>query len=247
MMIGIDRNHAAIRMMKPPLFVFLVPNLLVPKRRLGTLLPETLFRGSGIANSRRRETVFPAVGSQTEFGNQEKHLIAPLPATSSFSGRCRMYSSNSGRNLRSAFFTGQPAPSARPQIVVPGMMPMCRRLRRGCRGPPAGPGPRRMRSMIFSIQPVPSRHGVHWPHASWAKNRQLLCSTSTMLVVLVDDRDRRGAQAQAADLAGAVEVERRVELRLGHEAHADAAGDARPSPCGPSRRRRRTCRSARGR
>src|SRR5436305_909730 len=35
-----------------------------------------------------------------------------------------MNASNSGRNLRTIVFTGQPAPSARPQIVVPGMMPM---------------------------------------------------------------------------------------------------------------------------
>ena len=35
-----------------------------------------------------------------------------------------MYSSNSPRNFVIAFFTGQAAPSARPQIVVPGMMPI---------------------------------------------------------------------------------------------------------------------------
>ena len=44
--------------------------------------------------------------------------------------------------------------------------------------------------------------------------------------LFVEDRHRRGAQAEAADLAGAGEIERRVELRLGHQAHADAAGDA---------------------
>ncbi len=43
---------------------------------------------------------------------------------------------------------------------------------------------------------------------------------------LVEDRYRCRAQAEAADLAGAVEVERRVEFLLGHDAHADAAGDA---------------------
>ena len=36
-------------------------------------------------------------------------------------------------------------------------------------------GPRLMRVMIRSDQLVPSRHGVHWPHDSWAKNRQQLC------------------------------------------------------------------------
>src|SRR6185369_4418332 len=43
--------------------------------------------------------------------------------------------------------------------------------------------------------------------------------------VVVDDRDGGGAEAQAADAAGAVEVERGVEFIFGHEAHADAAGD----------------------
>src|SRR5579885_3372688 len=43
--------------------------------------------------------------------------------------------------------------------------------------------------------------------------------------LVVDDRHRRGAQAEAADLARPGEVQRRVQLRLGHEPHADAAGD----------------------
>src|ERR1700722_5492401 len=44
--------------------------------------------------------------------------------------------------------------------------------------------------------------------------------------LLVEDGNGRGAQAEAADLAGAVEIERRVEFLFGHHAHADAAGDA---------------------
>ena len=44
--------------------------------------------------------------------------------------------------------------------------------------------------------------------------------------LVVEDRHGRGAQPEAADLARGREVERRVELGLGHEAHADAAGDA---------------------
>src|SRR5262249_19403799 len=43
---------------------------------------------------------------------------------------------------------------------------------------------------------------------------------------LVEDRDGGGPEAEAAGLAGAVEVERRIELRLGHHAHADPTGDA---------------------
>src|SRR5262249_24203378 len=89
----------------------------------------------------------------------------------------RMYCSNSGLNLRMAFLTGQPAPSDRPQIVVPGMMPMrwptSSRMSRSSRRP----WPCRSRSMIFSIQPVPSRHGVHWPHDSCEKKRQMLYTT----------------------------------------------------------------------
>src|SRR5262249_43964129 len=36
----------------------------------------------------------------------------------------------------------------------------------------------------------------------------------------------RGAQAEAADFARPIKVERRIELRFGHHAHADAAGNA---------------------
>ena len=45
--------------------------------------------------------------------------------------------------------------------------------------------------------------------------------------LVIDDDHRRRAQAQAADFAGAVEVQRRVEFLLGEEAHAHAAGDDR--------------------
>src|SRR5262249_18309091 len=44
--------------------------------------------------------------------------------------------------------------------------------------------------------------------------------------LFVENRHRRRAQAEPADLAGAVEVERCVKFGLGHQAHADAAGDA---------------------
>src|SRR5207245_5541953 len=43
---------------------------------------------------------------------------------------------------------------------------------------------------------------------------------------LVEDDDCGGAQPQATDLARAVEIQRRVELGLGHEAHAEAGGNA---------------------
>ena len=84
-----------------------------------------------------------------------------------------------------------------------------------------------IRSSICSAQAVPSRQGVHWPQLSWAKNRQLLCRKSTIDYGFVQHDDGRRAQAQAADLARAGEIERAVELGRGQQAHADAAGNGR--------------------
>ena len=93
-----------------------------------------------------------------------------------------MYSSNSGRNFLIAFFTGHAAPSDSPQIVVPGMIPIESRNFQQQIEIFQLPRPERMRSRIFVIQLVPSRHGVHCPHDSCDMNRQQLYSTSTMLV-----------------------------------------------------------------
>src|SRR5438132_13571252 len=41
----------------------------------------------------------------------------------------------------------------------------------------------------------------------------------------IENGDGRRAQPEAADLARPVEVERRIELGFGHDAHADAAGN----------------------
>src|SRR5262249_54884824 len=69
--------------------------------------------------------------------------------------------------------------------------------------------------------------------AGGALAARLVCEESTDIVQniddaggLVEDGDGGGAEAETADLARPVEVERRVELRLGHQSHADAAGDA---------------------
>src|SRR5262245_36346848 len=43
---------------------------------------------------------------------------------------------------------------------------------------------------------------------------------------LIEDGDRRSPEPETTDFAGAVEIEGRVEFLLGHEPHADAAGDA---------------------
>ena len=45
------------------------------------------------------------------------------------------------------------------------------------------PWPARMRLRIFSSQEVPSRHGVHFPHDSRAKNRTTLWQALTTSVV----------------------------------------------------------------
>ena len=123
-----------------------------------------------------------------------------------------MYSSNSARNLRMIVFTGQPAPSARPQIVVPGMMPM------------------RSATSIEDVQifqpalaAADAVDDLEHPAGALAARRTLaarLVGEEPADVVqhiddaglLVEDRDGRGAQAEAADLAGAVEIERHVEL-----------------------------------
>ena len=73
-----------------------------------------------------------------------------------------------------AFLIGQAAPSARPQIVVPGMMPrLLARLSMRSRSS-SRPPPDRIRWIIVFSQPVPSRQGVHCPQLSWAKKRQVL-------------------------------------------------------------------------
>src|SRR5262249_8213988 len=99
---------------------------------------------------------------------------ATASATVCFFWPLRIYCSNSGRNFLTAFLTGQPAPSDRPQMVVPGMMPIrwptSARISRSSRRP----CPARIRSRICNIQPVPSRHGVHCPHDSCEKKRAIL-------------------------------------------------------------------------
>ena len=106
--------------------------------------------------------------------------------------------------------------------------------------------PRRPRSAsrTLSSQGVPSRHGVHWPHDSWAKNFARFCAASTMQVS--SSITMIAAEPSIEPFAAsAVEVERAV-LDLGGRQHRrrGAAGDdrlelaCRPSCPGRSRRRR---------
>src|SRR5262249_8888629 len=93
-----------------------------------------------------------------------------------------MYSSISGRNFAIAFLIGHAAPSASPQIVVPGMIPMLLAFGERMRSSWIRPPPALMRFRVLYIHDVPSRHGVHWPQLSWAKKRAVLYRKSMMLV-----------------------------------------------------------------
>src|SRR5215813_11950803 len=96
-----------------------------------------------------------------------------------------------------AFLIGHAAPSARPQIVVPGMMPIVSPISSS-------------RSRSFS-RPLPAL--IRSSMRTDQRDR------------LVHDYDARRAKPQTADLARPVEIERRVELRFSEQPHADAAGD----------------------
>ena len=87
---------------------------------------------------RQLDAVEPLVRRQLHFPSVDpnhRHVCVPQCVVQSSAGTgslssypCgfvrRMYDSNSSRNLRMAFLIGQAAPSANPQIVVPGMMPI---------------------------------------------------------------------------------------------------------------------------
>ena len=111
-----------------------------------------------------------------------------------------------------AFLTGQPAPSARPQIVVPGMMPMLsptstRMSRSSSRPPPAADA---LDHLEHPAGPLAARRALA---------ARLVGEEPAGVVqqvdhdgLVVDHRDRGGAQAEQPTLAGRCEIERRVEL-----------------------------------
>lgn len=72
-----------------------------------------------------------------------------------------MYSSNSARYLLIAVLIGQAAPSARPQMVVPGIVPMDAEISSSKSISLNLPCPARIRSRILVDHAVPSRQGVH--------------------------------------------------------------------------------------
>ena len=68
-----------------------------------------------------------------------------------------------------------------------------------------------MRLSISSIQFVPSRHGVHWPQDSWAKNFASRATSCTMQVVSSITMTAAEPEHRAG-LGDRVEVELDVDL-----------------------------------
>ncbi len=124
-----------------------------------------------------------------------------------------MYSSNSPRNLRDRVLhrpggaVGQAADRRAGHDAD-----RVGRPRAAGRGPRAGPGRADAVQDLAASSRCPRGTACTGRTTRGRRTGRLLYSTSTMLVWSSIDGDRRGAQAQAADLAGAVEVERRVEL-----------------------------------
>src|SRR2546428_13377928 len=85
-----------------------------------------------------------------------------------------MYSS---RNFFTDEITGPMAASPRAQSDLP---PMLSDISSSRSASSRRPSPLSMRSRIDSSQLVPSRHGVHWPHDSCAKNFASRHTASTM-------------------------------------------------------------------
>ena len=149
-----------------------------------------------------------------------------------------MYSSSSPRNLATPFLIGQAAPSARPQIVVPGNDAHV-----------VGEVEHDVEVFEPAAAGLDPLHGLVEPGGSFAAGRALAAALvgeeAAGVVEIVDDAGLvvdhghgGGAQAQAAGLAQALEIERRVELFGRQEAHADSARHGRlglaplPDPAG---------------
>ena len=90
--------------------------------------------------------------------------------------------SNSLRNLFIIVRTAQLLPSASPQIVVPGPIPIDPAISSNRSRSLLVPSPRSILQSILYVQSVPSRQGVHWPHDSAAKNLQIFRATATISV-----------------------------------------------------------------
>src|ERR1700761_2570793 len=75
------------------------------------------------------------------------------------------FAANSSGDLARKLWVGQAQASPKAQMVLPAMLSATFFRTEGSR---ATPPPASRRSVTFFIQSEPSRHGVHWPHDSWA-------------------------------------------------------------------------------
>ena len=139
----------------------------------------------------------------------------------------RMYSSSSGRNLAIAFLIGQAAPSARPQIVVPGVRPIVLAIVSMISRSSSRPPPPLIRLTVLYIQPRPLAAGGALAAALVGEEAGGVVQVIHHRELVIHHRDGRRAQAEAAGLADVLEVELGIQLRLGEQAHADATGDDR--------------------
>ena len=127
--------------------------------------------------------------------------------------------------------TGSTAPRA--QIVVCGRRPADARgdvvadVHEQVEVGLAGPGRPRCGAGLFSIQPEPSRHGVHWPHDSRWKKRVTRQAARTTQVRLVHHDDRRPSRASSRPRRSPRPGQGQVEVLRAEPRRRHAAGDER--------------------
>ena len=129
-----------------------------------------------------------------------------------------------------AFLMGQAAPSARPQIVVPGMMPIESPISSSRSRSFSRPRPALIRSSICKAQCVPFAAGRALAAAFVGEEAATVVQEIDDRIGFVEHHDAGRAQPEAADLHRRGEIQRRVELGFGHDAGAQAAGDGRLGP-----------------
>src|SRR5512141_1669884 len=117
---------------------------------------------------------------RSSFDRQIDHLHVSHQATCDSTEWTRLpwiSDSNSERNFLIPETTGTAHESLSTQMVVPVMLSA---RESNVSRSSIVPWPSRIRSTIFVIHAVPSRHCVHWPQLSWAKNRARRAMTRTI-------------------------------------------------------------------
>src|SRR5947207_2434880 len=112
----------------------------------------------------------------------------------------------------------------RPMLIPPGMQPFA--LRPFQTPPPCLKGRDRKSTRLNSSHTVIS-YAVFFFNTTLNPDIYTLSLHDALPICrFIEDSDCRRAKAKAADLAGTIEVERRVKFRFGHQAHADTARNA---------------------